>query len=55
MGLKVIVSINTGHYPDGDPLELGLADIRKVVPLGVDGLQIDSCYDSFSLSPCRRG
>lgn len=46
MGLKVIVSINTGHYKEGDPVQLGFADLRRVVALGVDGVQIDSCYDS---------
>jgi len=46
MGLKVIVSVNTGHYLEGDPLDQGFADLRKVVALGVDGVQIDSCYDS---------
>lgn len=45
LGLKVVVSINTFHYREGDPLEQGLAHIEKMIELGVDGLQIDSVYD----------
>lgn len=50
MGLKVIVSINTGHYHEGDPIQQGFSDLRKVVALGVDGVQIDSLYDSAVLT-----
>jgi glycerophosphoryl diester phosphodiesterase len=45
MGLKIIASINKDHYKTGDPQALGEADIRKMLQWGVDGLQIDSCYD----------
>ena len=47
MGLMVIPSVNLGHYKTGDPLKQGLADIEKMLDWGVDGLQIDSCYDSL--------
>lgn len=50
MGLLVIVSINTFHYlGKGDLVELGREDVRKMVALGVDGLQIDSVYDDLVL------
>ncbi len=45
LGFEVIVSINTFHYKGGDAIEQGLADIRAMAALGVDGLQIDSVYD----------
>jgi glycerophosphoryl diester phosphodiesterase len=45
MGLSVIVSINTGHYRDVDPLQQGLEDVKQMIELGVDGLQIDSVYE----------
>jgi len=45
MGLLVIVSINLGHYKKGDPVQKGLADVKRVLEYGVDGLQIDSIYD----------
>jgi len=45
MGLSVIPSINTAHYKTGDPMKQGLADVKKMLDKGVDGLQIDSCYD----------
>ena len=47
MGLMIIPSINTSHYKTGDPLQQGLADVKKMLEWGVDGLQIDSCYDSL--------
>jgi glycerophosphoryl diester phosphodiesterase len=46
IGLKVIVSINFGHYQSVDSLDEGLRDARRVLDLGVDGLQIDAPYDS---------
>lgn len=46
IGLEVIVSINFGHYQQTDPLLKGLRDARRVLDLGVDGIQIDSAYDS---------
>jgi len=45
LGLQVIVSINTGHYKTGDPIEQGLAHVRKMLSHRVDGLQIDSVYE----------
>lgn len=45
MGLMVIPSINKDHYKTGDPMKQGLADVQKMLNWGVDGLQIDSCYD----------
>lgn len=48
LGLEVIVSINTFHYPE-DPMENGRADIAEMLKLGVDGLQIDSVYDPYVL------
>lgn len=45
LGVKVIVSINTFHYRKGDRIQQGLDDVRKMLALGVDGLQIDSVYD----------
>ena len=45
MGLSVIVSINTGHYKKSDPVQKGLEDVRRMIALGVDGLQIDAVYE----------
>ena len=45
LGLKVIVSINTGHYETGDPQQRGEHHVQEMLKSGVDGLQIDSCYD----------
>lgn len=45
LGLKVIVSINTGHYETGDPQQQGEQHVQQMLKFGVDGLQIDSCYD----------
>ena len=49
MGLAVICSINTNHYKTGDPLRLGALHIETMLNYGVDGLQIDSCYDDALL------
>ena len=46
MGLSVIVSINTGHYREGDPVSRGLHDIKSMLAYGVDGIQLDACYES---------
>jgi hypothetical protein len=43
-GLPVIVSINTFHYLRGEPIPDGLADVARMLALGVDGLQIDHEY-----------
>ena len=45
LGLRVITSINRHHYPEGDPLVLGTRHIKQLMDCGVDGFQIDSCYD----------
>jgi glycerophosphoryl diester phosphodiesterase len=46
MGLKVIASINYDHYrKTGNAKTQGPADVQKMLEWGVDGLQIDSCYD----------
>jgi glycerophosphoryl diester phosphodiesterase len=47
MGMTIIASVNMDHYRGKpvDPMKQGLADIRKMMEWGVDGLQIDSCYD----------
>jgi glycerophosphoryl diester phosphodiesterase len=47
MGLKIIASVNVDHYRgrSADPIQQGLEDIKKMLDWGVDGLQIDSCYD----------
>ena len=47
MGLEVIVSINTGHYKTGNAQQQGEDHIKKMLQHGVDGLQIDSCFDSL--------
>ncbi len=49
MGLKVVLSVNLSHYKTGDPQQQGLDDICKALDMGVDGLQIDSCYDPIIL------
>ena len=55
LGLKVIVSINTGHYKTGDPQQQGEQHLRQMLEMGVDGLQIDSRYEGvFRVSPCAR-
>ena len=46
LGLQVIVSINTFHYPTGDPLQQGLNDVKKMLNYNVDGLQLDAVYDA---------
>ncbi|MCZ6634716.1 MAG: glycerophosphodiester phosphodiesterase family protein [bacterium] len=45
LGLDVIVSINTEHYVSGDPQKRGTEHIQQMLEFGVDGFQIDSCYD----------
>jgi glycerophosphoryl diester phosphodiesterase len=44
-GVPVIVSINTHHYRTGDPVARGLADVKKMLAWGADGLQIDTVYE----------
>jgi len=45
LGLNVIVSINTHHYDTGDPIAQGGSHLDEMLAYGVDGVQIDSCYD----------
>lgn len=45
LGLNVIASINTHHYKTGDPQEQGEEHIRQMISYGINGLQIDSCFD----------
>ena len=45
LGLQVIVSINRGHYQTGDPRQQGESHVRRMLDFGVDGVQVDSCYD----------
>lgn len=45
LGLPVIVSINTYHYKTGDAQQAGERHLRQVLDWGLDGVQIDSCYD----------
>jgi hypothetical protein len=45
LGLRVIASINRQHYSVGEPLSLGTEHIRQLSDWGIDGFQIDSCYD----------
>ena len=54
MGLPVIVSINTGHYQSSDPLRQGNEDVKKMLGLGVEGLQIDSVYEASVPEKLRR-
>ncbi len=47
LGLKVIVSINVFHYLQlGSWQETGNQDVARMLEYGVDGLQIDSVYES---------
>jgi glycerophosphoryl diester phosphodiesterase len=50
MGLPVVVSINVNHYRRGDSIARGLADIRRMIDCGVDGLQIDSVYETAAMA-----
>ena len=45
LGLEVIVSINTHHYKTGNPQQQGETHVKQMLEWGVDGLQIDSCFD----------
>jgi len=47
LGVKVIVSINIFHYRGRDPIVRGKADVKRMLEYGVDGLQIDSVYDTI--------
>ena len=46
LGLKVIVSVNSWQYGSGDRQRQGDQHVQQMLSFGVDGLQIDSCYDS---------
>jgi len=45
LGMPVIASINTYHYDTGDRQQQGIHHVQQMLAYGVDGLQIDSCYD----------
>jgi glycerophosphoryl diester phosphodiesterase len=45
LGLEVIVSINTHHYNTQAAQQQGEHHVKQMLQFGVDGLQIDSCYD----------
>ena len=47
LGLTVVVSVNTFHYPDQDAAGQGRKDIVRLLEWGVDGIQIDSVYDDL--------
>ena len=55
LGLKVIASVNVDHYRGKpvDPMKQGVEDIKKMLDWGVDGLQIDSCYDPWVFERIR--
>ena len=55
MGLKIIASVNVDHYRGKpiDPMKKGVEDIEKMLDWGVDGLQIDSCYDPWVFKRIR--
>ncbi len=55
LGLDVVVSINTFHYREGDPIAQGVRDLEKMLALGVDGFQIDSVYDAFLFDLLKKG
>ena len=48
LGLKVIVSVNRSHFLH-DKQASGEKSIKNILKWGVDGFQIDSCYDSLLL------
>lgn len=52
-GLQIVVSINTLHYREGDPILQGRADVQRMLDLGVDGLQIDDEYDEVVFAHFR--
>ena len=47
LGLKVIVSVNVGHYRDVDHRRLAEEHLRRAIDWGMDGVQIDSEYDAW--------
>ncbi len=53
MGFIIIPSINLDHYKTGDPFQQGSADVAKMLDWGVDGLQIDSCFDTLVFSKIK--
>lgn len=44
-GVPVIITVNTAHYHEGDPVAQGEAAIRLAHDMGVDGFQIDAVYE----------
>jgi len=48
IGLPIVISINAFHYLTVGPhLEHGSRDVRRMLELGVDGLQIDAVYEPY--------
>ena len=45
LGLEVIASINTHHYTTSTCQQQGGKHAKQMLQFGVNGLQIDSCYD----------
>ncbi len=43
-GVLAFVAINTHHYPPEEAVEAGLADLRRVLPWPLRGIQLDSIY-----------
>jgi glycerophosphoryl diester phosphodiesterase len=56
MGFTIIASVNTQDYRGtaADVLKRGNEDLEKVLDWGVDGVQIDSCYDPPVFERLRR-
>lgn len=54
LGVFLIVSINTFHYPHHAPSLLARNDIERLLKAGVDGFQIDSVFDSFFPGDAKR-
>ncbi|MCC6144843.1 MAG: hypothetical protein IT368_13640 [Candidatus Hydrogenedentes bacterium] len=46
LGIPVIVSVNLLHYLGRDAVAEGLRDVKRMLELGVDGLQIDTEYEA---------
>jgi len=54
LGVFLIVSINTFHYPKHAVDRLAQADIERLLAAGVEGFQIDSVFESFFPPDAKR-
>lgn len=54
LGVFLIVSINTFHYPHHAVAPLAQADVERLLAAGVDGFQIDSVFESFFPDGAKR-